>query len=157
VSPLEICRLGPGLEDPAYALLTQVAADPAGAFFTPHPFTRECLVALAAAPGRDLYYVLMAEGAALAYGLLRGWNEGYAVPSLGLAVAPSARGRGLGRLMMEFLHSAARQRGATRVRLRVRPDNATALALYRRCGYLFPEPADPVHGLLTGSCDLSRS
>jgi ribosomal protein S18 acetylase RimI-like enzyme len=156
VSVLEIRRLAPGLEQAACTLLAQVAGDPHGRFFTPHPFTREHLTALAASPGRDLYHVLLAGDVALAYGLLRGWNEGYAVPSLGLAVAPAARGGGLGRLMMEFLHAAARHQGARRIRLRVGQDNAGALALYQRCGYRFPEPAD-AQGLLVGFCELVRS
>lgn len=156
MSALEIRRLAPGLEAAATALLAQVAADPQGRFFTPHPFTPEHLAALASAPGRDLYYVLMADGVALAYGLLRGWNEGYAVPGLGLAVTPAARGQGLGRLMMDFLHAAARQQGAKRVRLRVGQDNITALSLYQRCGYRFSEPADSATGLQVGFCELAK-
>jgi acetyltransferase-like isoleucine patch superfamily enzyme len=35
--------------------------------------------------------------------MLRGWDEGCEVPSLGIAVRTSAQGRGLGRLMMAHL------------------------------------------------------
>lgn len=54
---------------------------------------------------------------------------------LTLAVAPEARGRGLGaRLVGRFLYQA-RLRGAERAFLEVATDNAPALALYRRAGF----------------------
>jgi len=67
--------------------------------------------------------------------MLRGWEEGYEVPSLGIAVAPDAEGRGYGRAMMHALASLARGRGASRIRLRVAADNARARGLYVSCGY----------------------
>lgn len=138
---------------PALDLLRDVAADAEGRFFTPHPFTEAALSRLASEPGKDLYYLLMSENRAVAYGLLRGWNEGYVVPSLGLAVAPTQRRRGLGRRMMDVLHQAARSRGADRIRLRVHPDNEKAVALYRSLGYAF-EPPDPATGLMVGTRKL---
>ena len=69
--------------------------------------------------------------------MLRGWDEGYAVPSLGIAVRTSAQGRGLGRLMMAHLHAEAGRRGATVVRLRVHPDNVRARRLYESLGYAY--------------------
>jgi ribosomal protein S18 acetylase RimI-like enzyme len=78
--------------------------------------------------------------------MLRGWDEGYEVPSLGIAVLASARGTGLGRTFMQFLHSAARLQGAPRVRLKVYPENAAAWRLYESLGYCFEPGAD--HQLL---------
>jgi hypothetical protein len=69
--------------------------------------------------------------------MLRGWDEGYPVPSLGIAVRTSDHGRGLGRTMMEHLHVEARRRGATVVRLRVHPDNTKARRLYESLGYAY--------------------
>jgi len=149
VTEVDVRQLRPEGVAPALDLLRAVAADPEGRFFTPHPFTREVLSGLASDPGRDLYYLMMSGNDAVAYGLLRGWNEGYLVPSLGLAVAPPERGRGRGRILMEFLHGAARSRGADRVRLRVHPENERAVRLYRSLGYTFEAP-DPSTGLMVG-------
>jgi ribosomal-protein-alanine N-acetyltransferase len=84
--------------------------------------------------------------------MLRGWDAGYAVPSLGMALHPSARGQGLGRTFMELLHDAARTRGARRVRLKVYPENEAARTLYERLGYVF---SDFEEGQLVGSFDLN--
>ena len=53
-----------------------------------------------------------------------------------MAVAPAARGQGLGaRLLLELLDEAAR-RGQRTVRLEVRSDNAPAQRLYERHGFV---------------------
>lgn len=107
------------------------------AMFRSHGFDDAELDRLVNYTGLDLYYVMVAGSAVLGYGLLRGWDEGYAVPSLGIAIHPSCRRGGLGIALMHFLHAAARRRGASKVRLRVRQDNAAAKSLYERMGYSF--------------------
>lgn len=52
-----------------------------------------------------------------------------------IAVAPSARRRGLGRLLMRRLIEEARARGARRVFLEVRADNPGAQELYEKLGF----------------------
>lgn len=52
-----------------------------------------------------------------------------------IAVAPHARRRGLGRILMLSLIGEARKRGAREVFLEVRADNPGAQALYRELGF----------------------
>ena len=52
-----------------------------------------------------------------------------------VAVAPRARGRGLGRQLLEVLEQRALDRGAGHVMLEVRADNAAAIGLYEGAGY----------------------
>jgi ribosomal-protein-alanine N-acetyltransferase len=111
-------------------------------FFHPHPLTTQEAVALANYSGRDFYCVMLQAAAVIGYGMLRGWDEGYAVPSLGIAIDPSVESRGYGHMMMNFLHAAAGERGATRVRLKVDPQNHRAIELYRSLGYTFQEQHD---------------
>jgi len=101
---------------------------------------------------RDLYYVLIEGEHVIGYGFLRGWDKGYNIPSLGIVIHPAERGKGLGRLLMLFLHAVARRRGAEKVMIKVKPDNEAALHLYRSLGYRFP---DKVMGRLVGFCDLN--
>lgn len=107
--------------------------------FHPHPMTFEEARRVCRYCGKDLYYVAVRGVSVLAYGLLRGWDDGFEVPSLGIAVHPAVRGRGLGTAFMEFLHGAARLRGAKSVRLRVHRENLVAIRLYERLGYEFQE------------------
>jgi RimJ/RimL family protein N-acetyltransferase len=117
-----------------FAVLTSAGDD---RLFHPHPLTSEQADAVANYAGADLYYVLCDGGDVLGYGLLRGWDEGYEVPSLGIAMHPAVRGRGLAAPFMHFLHAAAALRGAPRVRLKVYRTNERARALYERLGYSF--------------------
>ena len=106
-------------------------------FFHPHPLTDAEAGVRARYRGKDLYYVIVEQGEILGYGFLRGWDEGYEVPSLGIVIRPALRGAGLGRMLMHVLHQAARRHGAARVRLRVLPKNAAARRLYEDLGYIF--------------------
>lgn len=52
-----------------------------------------------------------------------------------IATLPSARGKGVGRRLMDALEAAARKRGCNRLRLEVREKNRPAIALYEALGY----------------------
>lgn len=106
-------------------------------FFRPHPFTRREAWRIASRTGRDLYALLLIDGRPVAYGMLRGWDEGFDTPSLGIAVRTTDQHKGYGRALMGRLHEAARNRGAGLVRLRVHADNARARRLYERLGYRY--------------------
>jgi ribosomal protein S18 acetylase RimI-like enzyme len=104
--------------------------------FRPHPMTPEEARHIAELDGRDVYLIgFDDDDQAVAYGMLRGWDEGYPTASVGVAVRRTREREGIGRAMMEALHDAARARGADSVRLRVHPDNHSARRLYERLGY----------------------
>jgi ribosomal protein S18 acetylase RimI-like enzyme len=142
-------RLGPADEPALAAFFALVAGDPTASGFHPHPFTAEEAARVAGHRGRDLYLGLF-DGSALAgYGMLRGWDAGYAIPSLGIYLAPAGRGRGLAATLMDALHRAAAGNGASQVRLKVYPGNIAAMRLYQRLGYVFSsEEAGQRVGLL---------
>lgn len=104
--------------------------------FGPHPLTEAEAQRLVEYRGRDVYSVLEVGGHFAAYGILRGWDAGFAIPSLGIAVRNDHHRRGYGRLMMDWLTDEARRRGAKRIRLRVHPANVAARSLYGSVGYV---------------------
>lgn len=71
--------------------------------------------------------------------MLRGWDEGFDIPSLGIIVDPKARGYGLGKLLMIYMHYLAKSRHASAIRLKVYPQNLRAIAIYRELGYKFDD------------------
>lgn len=135
----EIVRLRPAHAATLSRLFDMARTEGVERFFHPHPLTPAAAAAICRRDGRDLYMALLLNGEAAAYGMLRGWDDGYAVPSLGLLVAGPRRRLGLGLAMMRHLHLAAVLAGADRVRLKVAPDNHAAQNLYRRLGYRFGE------------------
>ena len=136
---LDILRAVPEMEDQIFTLFRVLAEEQESAFFHPHPFTSEQASIIANYSGKDFYAFVLHNGSAIGYGMLRGWDEGYAIPSLGLSVHPDFRGAGLGRLLVQYLHVVASLRDCRIVRLRVRKDNYRAKRLYEMQGYRFEE------------------
>lgn len=52
-----------------------------------------------------------------------------------VSVLPAARGKGIGRLLLQAVAAEAQQRGCAKLTLEVREDNAVGLALYRQQGF----------------------
>jgi ribosomal protein S18 acetylase RimI-like enzyme len=105
--------------------------------FHPHPLNWEEAERRCRYEGLDEYLVAIHDDQIVGYAFLRGWDEGYAVPALGVVVDPAFQGLGLGRHLMHCLHTLARERKATRIILKVYPENEKALGLYRSLGYVF--------------------
>lgn len=139
---VEVLRLRPAWVPALQELHAALLARGDTRLFSPHSFSADVLLDLCASERQDLHYLLTVESTVAGYGLLRGWDEGYSTPSLGVAIHPEWRGIGLSETLIHFLHGAARVRGVTRVRLRVHPSNAIALVLYRKLGYEFEATVD---------------
>jgi len=126
-------------------------------FFHPHPLTAEEAQKRAAYQGRDFYCVLVLDDTVIGYGMLRGWDEGYEVPSVGVVVDPAVEGRGYSGSILKYLRATARQRGVVRLRATVEPENTRMVAHCRLLGYVFERlengklvgfrPLDPPVGL----------
>ncbi len=80
------------------------------------------------------FFVARREGKPLACGALR-IAKGYGELKR-MYVAPAARGRGLGRAILERLESEARREGLPVMRLETGNRQAEALSLYRSAGYV---------------------
>jgi ribosomal protein S18 acetylase RimI-like enzyme len=154
-SAIEIRRLSAEWKQALLVFLRAIEEVNDTDLFRPHPFNEEAVERILSNTRSDLYYVLVDGTEVVGYGMLRGWDEGYAIPSLGIAVHPRVRSNGLGRALMHFLGAAAKCRGAERVRLRVKSQNDRARRLYESLGYKFRSEDDG--GYLVGFLDLRSS
>ena len=146
---IEIRKLHPSLIGPLREFFARIDTLEIRNHFSPHEFTDEQAEHLCRYEGADQYFVALDGDRVVAYGMLRGWDEGYAIPSLGICVDPRHHGAGLGELMMSHLIGVAQATGAPSVRLKVKRDNPRAIALYRRVGFaLGPLDADYLAGTL---------
>src|ERR1043166_7563730 len=109
---LEFVRIDAGLAEPLAEFFAHLRESADADRFHPHPLTSEAAQERARYRGRDVYCAAVVGRRVLGYGMLRGWDEGFAIPSLGIAVHASARGMGLGRALMHHLHAEARRRGS---------------------------------------------
>lgn len=138
---LEIRLLTPDLLQQLTDFFQSIQADQD--YFHPHPFTWEQAEQLSQYNGKDLYYVVTtSDKIIIGYGMLRGWDEGYNIPSLGIIIHPEWRKTGLGFLLMSFLHQAAKEKGSEKIRLKVYPENIQAIRVYKKLGYIFENSLD---------------
>lgn len=127
--------LRPDLKDSLARFFELIRANGDEAYFHPHPLTPAEAGARCSYRGPDIYVAAIVRGEIVGYGMLRGWDEGHEVPSLGICLHPDIRGSGLARPLMEYLHREAWRRGADRIRLTVDPSNEPACRLFRSLGY----------------------
>ena len=105
------------------------------AFFHPHPFDYDVIKNKITWITNDQYKIIIHEGEVIGYGLLRGWDEGYEIPSLGIMIDSKYRGTGLSKMFMRFLETEAKIRGAQKMRLVVYKNNIKAVNTYKSLGY----------------------
>ena len=110
-------------------------------FFHPHPLTKAFAADLCARQSicLDRYYITHYHGPIAAYSMLRGWDEGYDVPSFGACTHPELRDAGLGQLLLAHAIAESQAAGARRLRLTVYKENVRAVHLYRKFGFVFSE------------------
>ena len=152
IDQILLCQLQPRHEVLVRTLFTKIDADPASRYFHPHSFSADEAARICGYAGKDLYLLMIADEQPIGYGMLRGWEAGYEVPSLGIFIAAEARRTGVARLLMEYLHYCARLRGARAVLLKVYEANVNAARLYKKLGYIFA--SEPKNGQLVGKLEL---
>lgn len=106
-------------------------------FFHPHDFSYKGLQNEISLHTKD-YYVFIVDNIfeIIGYGMLRGWSEGYEIPSLGILIDINHRGKGFSTLLMNHLHKIAKERNASKIRLTVYKENKNAISLYKKMGYV---------------------
>ncbi len=133
--------------------LVNLQCDAESDYFNPHGFDRNSIEKIISSRSKDVYCLMMNSGKVIGYGLLRGWDGDYSVPSLGIAIDKKHRGTGAGTALIFKLHFIAKQKGSNRVRLRVHPENIVALNLYKKVGYYFEDDLDS-NGYIIGHIKL---
>ena len=93
-----------------------------------------------ASPDMHLWTAVIDEGAGdevvgIGWFELRQRASGVSAWIYDISLDPARRGQGLGRGLLDALHDAARDLGATSMTLNVFGDNATAIRLYESSGY----------------------
>ncbi len=134
---LEIIKIDHTMENALSVFFNTIKENHDDDFFHPHAFSSSEAAKIAHYSGQDAYFALVNGTEILGYGMLRGFDQGYEIPSLAIIIHPEYRHMGLGMLLMSFLHAEARIRNVSRVRLKVYPHNTAAYNLYKQVGYDF--------------------
>jgi len=103
--------------------------------FRPFSFDIDTLIKILCKRERDLFFVILVEGEVAGFYMLRGFDEGYAVPCYGIWIAEKYSGQGLARMTLEHAISVCKKLGSSVLMLKVHPDNIRARQLYEKFGF----------------------
>ena len=128
--------LSPSMESKLGLFFRDINADPDCTFFRPHALSPQYASKLKSIIKNDIYLVSLDNISSInGYCFLRGWDDGWDTPSLGICLHSEARGKGLSKLLMSALHGIAKFKQCKKVRLTVDNDNLSAISLYKSFGY----------------------
>lgn len=114
---------------PALAALLERQSPTYRRHFSALPSDAEALAKMLRAIREDLLGGYYRDGELIGIYMLRGWDEGYEVPSLGVLVDEKYRGLQAYRLMcltVEIGKQLCRERGVTRIMYKAHPENTPA-------------------------------
>lgn len=103
--------------------------------FHPFPLTFDVAQRIACQPHRDKYYIAIVKCQIVGLSMLRGWDEGFSIPSFGIIVDHRMHGRCIGKRLLEYTLDQASKFHCQRVRLTVFASNASAVHLYKGVGF----------------------
>jgi ribosomal protein S18 acetylase RimI-like enzyme len=104
-------------------------------FFNPFLLTKEKAYELTHKKSLDKYYVAYLDGAIVGFSMLRGWEEGFKIPSLGIFVHKNYWRRGIGRKLVNYTIKQAEELSCDKIRITVYSENKGALKLYESIGF----------------------
>lgn len=105
-------------------------------FFHPFNFDSDSIRDVLARPNQDVMMGLYWQDRMVGFFMLRGWNEGYDVPAFGILIDEEHRGCGLEMLSLETAKIICKLRGASRLMIKMHPDNISAKGVARKTGFV---------------------
>lgn len=115
--------------------LTKNNTDEINRYFSPFPLTKETAYQISYLSNLDQYYLAAFDEKVIGLAMLRGWNEGYSIPSFGLLIDKDFQKMGVGKQMLKYTIKEARTLGCQKIRLTVYASNTPAIYLYKSAGF----------------------
>lgn len=103
--------------------------------FTAFPLTLETVDNICLKPHKDKYYIYIEDNKIKGFSMLRGWDEGFEIPSFGIFIDYRELGLGLGRIVLKLTLDECFRIGCKKVRLSVYAKNQSAVNLYTKFGF----------------------
>lgn len=120
----------------ALSILLQSQSAAYARFFRPFDFGADTVAGVLASESQDVFMGLYWQGALVGFFMLRGWDEGYDVPAFGILIDEKYRGCGLEMLSLDTAKIICKLRGATRLMIKMHPDNISAKGVLRKTGFI---------------------
>lgn len=107
--------------------------------FHPFPLDASAAKLICNKTGYDRFFAFFDSNSILGLAMLRGWDEGFHIPSFGILVHRLHHGNGIGLALVAHALLMAKGLHVPRVRLTVNADNARAIRLYEKADFHITE------------------
>jgi ribosomal protein S18 acetylase RimI-like enzyme len=103
--------------------------------FTAFPLNEESARFIAGREHKDKYYLLLFAQQIVGFSMLRGFEEGFVIPSFGIMIDHQHHNMGFGKQLLGFTVQAAKEMGCPKVRLSVYGSNSSGRKIYEGIGF----------------------
>ncbi|MEK6882810.1 MAG: GNAT family N-acetyltransferase, partial [Nanoarchaeota archaeon] len=118
-------------------------------FFHPFEMSHETARKILNPLTKDLYFVAILNNEFIGMSMLRGFDEGFDIPSFGIFIDFLYQNQGYGRKLMEWPVNWADKHNIEKIRLGVYANNKIALKLYQSLGFTKSEEYKDKFGFLS--------
>jgi len=116
--------------------------------FIPFPFELQTIKSILSSKQKDRYFGLWFDGKLVGFYMLRGFDQGYQIPSYGVWIAEDYSGKGLSKLTLQHAFTFCRLNKIPKLMLKVAPDNLAAKNIYESFGFKFSEVDNKIGHLI---------
>lgn len=113
------------------------SADPEySRYFIPFKYDKETIDNILSRTVKDQYFGLYVDNSLAGFYMLRGFDQGYDIPSYGVWIGPNFSGLGLATLTLHHAFAWCRANGIAKLMLKVHPGNVVAKSLYEAVEFI---------------------
>jgi len=105
-------------------------------YFTPFEFTYSSIEKIFGEAREDKYFGIFINNNLAGFYMLRGFDEGYEIPSYGVWISSKYANLGLSTLTLYHAFAFCKLNGIKKLMLKVHPENSAAKNLYESLGFL---------------------
>lgn len=120
---------------PELARLLMSSSKQYSSYFIPFSFDEKSIESLLQRAIKDKFYGLFVNGVLAGFYMLRGFDEGYSIPSYGVWIAEEFSNKGLSTLTLQHAISFCKINSIKKIMLKVHPDNLAAKHIYEKFGF----------------------
>lgn len=104
--------------------------------FIPFEFKYDNLKSILEKVDKDLFIGIFVNKKIAGFFMLRGFDEGYEIPSYGVWISSQYSNKGLAKLTIQHSISICLMSGVKKIMLKVHPENKVAFNMYKKFGFI---------------------
>lgn len=104
-------------------------------YFTPFSFEEDSIKKLINNAIKDKYFGIFVDEFLVGFYMLRGFDEGFEIPSYGVWISEKFSGMGLSKVTLEHAITFCKMHNIKKVMLKVHPENIVAKNIYEKFGF----------------------